>query len=254
MVNRMRFSDEILMAYADGELDEETRRAIEAAMESDPEIARQIERHRNVRRQLSDAFGGVLDEPAPDRLIDAAKSAPAPSNIADLPAASARRTTARRRWSLPAWTAIAASVLLGVVVGRLFLHSPESELVATSDGRLIAAGPLAAALSNQIGGAPPTDSRIAIAATFRSKAGAYCRAFTANAAESFAGVACRDADQWRVHTLTRSAARTAGDAYRMAGGELPPIVLQTIESMMVGDALDALEESAARDRGWREEK
>jgi hypothetical protein len=31
-------------------------------------------------------------------------------------------------------------------------------------------------------------------------------------------------------------------------------VLQTVESMMVGDALDALEESAARERGWREEK
>jgi anti-sigma factor RsiW len=220
MVNRMKLSDETLMAYADGELDEETRRAVETAIENDPEIARQIERHRNVRRQLSDAFGGVLEEPVPDRLIEAAKSAPAPSSIADLSAAaSAKRAAARRRWSLPEWSAIAASVLLGVIVGRTVLQSPESELVATNDARLVAAGPLADALSNQVGGAPLSDSRVAIAATFRSKAGAYCRAFTTSAAEAFAGVACREADQWRVHTLTRSAPRTAGDAYRMAGGE-----------------------------------
>jgi hypothetical protein len=254
MVNPMKFPDETLMAYADGELDEPTRRTIEAAMESDPEIAKAVERHRKMRKELSVAFGGVLDEPAPDRLIDTAKSAPAHRSVADFPAASAAKqaAAARRRWSAPQWAAIAASVLLGVVVGRTALQTPESDLVAMSKGRLVAAGSLANALSNQAGGAAPSDSRIAIPATFRSKGGAYCRAFTANAPEPVAGVACREADQWRVHTLTRGGARAAGGSYRMAGAELPSIVLQTVESMMVGEALDAQQESAARERGWRD--
>ena len=37
----------------------------------------------------------------------------------------------------------------------------------------------------------------------------------------------------------------------MASAELPSIVLQTVESMMVGNAFDAQQESAARDRGWK---
>jgi negative regulator of sigma E activity len=255
MVNPMKFPDEMLMAYADGELDAETRRAIEAAMENDPEIARQVERHRSMRKELGAAFGGVLDERIPDRLIDAAKSAPARSNVADFSAARAAKqaAAARRRWSLPQWIAIAASVLLGVIVGRTALQPPESDLVAMKTGQLVAAGSLANALSNQVGGVPSSDSRVAIAATFRSKAGVYCRAFTASAPEPVAGVACREADQWRVHTLTRGGAKTAGEPYRMAGAELPSIVLQTVESMMVGDALDAPQESAARERGWRAE-
>jgi anti-sigma factor RsiW len=248
----MNFPDEMLMAYADGELDEETRRAIETAMEEDPELAKRIERHRNLRAKLGAAFGGVLNEPVPDRLIDAAKAAPAHGVVVDLPAASAAKQTgaARRRWALPEWTAIAASVLLGVVVGRTALQTPESDLVAMSDGQLVAAGSLADALSNQLSGAP--SNPITIAATFRSKGGAYCRAFTASSPEAVAGVACRRADQWQVHTLTRGGGKTAGDAYRMAGSELPWMVLQTVESMRVGDALDAQQESAAREHGWRE--
>ena len=42
----MRFSDEMLMAYADGELDLVARAEIEAAMAKDPAVARAVERHR----------------------------------------------------------------------------------------------------------------------------------------------------------------------------------------------------------------
>lgn len=73
----MKFSQETLMAYADGELDAGTRRAIETAMATDPQIAAQVERYRNQRALLGAAFGGVLDEPVPDRLLEAAQSSPA---------------------------------------------------------------------------------------------------------------------------------------------------------------------------------
>ena len=38
----MKFSQETLMAYADGELDEQTRREIEAEMAADPQVAREV--------------------------------------------------------------------------------------------------------------------------------------------------------------------------------------------------------------------
>ncbi|MGH8239661.1 MAG: anti-sigma factor family protein, partial [Steroidobacteraceae bacterium] len=62
----MKFPPETLMAYADGELEVETRRAIEAEMAIDPEVAQEVERHRAMRTEVGGAFAGVLDEPVPD--------------------------------------------------------------------------------------------------------------------------------------------------------------------------------------------
>ena len=52
----MTFSEETLIAYADGELDAATRAALEAALASDPQLAQRIERHRALRARprLSD--------------------------------------------------------------------------------------------------------------------------------------------------------------------------------------------------------
>ena len=79
----MQFSDEILMAYADGEVDADTRLQIEAAMTLDPTLAERIDKHRRLRTDLGAAFGGVLDEPIPARLLDAA-GAPRAANSASI--------------------------------------------------------------------------------------------------------------------------------------------------------------------------
>ena len=64
----MRFSDETLMAYADGELDPQERAAIEEAMRDDPAIANAVANHRALRADVAAAFAGILDEPVPARL------------------------------------------------------------------------------------------------------------------------------------------------------------------------------------------
>lgn len=249
----MKFSEETLMAYADGELDESTQSAVEEAMRSDPALAERIERHRALRAQLGAAYDGVLDQPVPQRLLDAARGS-APASVTDLAAArAARREKAPQRpWAWKEWTAIAASVLLGVFIGRAALVSPGQNWVLMSEAGLVAAGPLAAALSQQLSGAQPDDARVAIAATFRADSGEYCRAFTAGGPERLAGLACRSGRTWRVHTLTRGGAASADEGYRMAGSALPPLVLQAAETMRVAEALDAAQEAAARERGWRD--
>ena len=63
-------------AYADNELDSQTRAAVETAMVADPELARRVTQHKALRKQLRAAFDNVLDEPPPQRLIDAVRSAP----------------------------------------------------------------------------------------------------------------------------------------------------------------------------------
>lgn len=248
----MQFPDEILMAYADGEVDADTRRRIEAAMASDPTIAERVARHRALRAELGAAFGGVLDEAVPSRLLDAANSSPAslrPATVADLNAARAAKSggTKSGGWSWPEWTAIAASLLIGVFAGRSALQPEPSEIFATTARGIVASGYLATALNDHPSGTP-TDSAARIILSFRSKGGDYCRSFDAGMT---AGFACREDNEWRVRALSQSAANIAASGeYRMAGSELPPAILTAIDDVMEGEALDGEQERAARQRGW----
>jgi uncharacterized protein YaiL (DUF2058 family) len=69
----MSFSDETLMAYADGELEPAARAEVESAMRGDPEVAARVARHQALRTDVFAAFAPVLDEPVPARLSAAAK-------------------------------------------------------------------------------------------------------------------------------------------------------------------------------------
>ena len=53
----MKYDDETLMAFADGELDEARRAEIAAALDQDPSLAQRVERHRALRARVVDAFG-----------------------------------------------------------------------------------------------------------------------------------------------------------------------------------------------------
>lgn len=238
----MKFSPETLMAYADGELEAEMRRAIEAEMAVDPQVAQEIERHRAMRTNVSGAFAGVLDEPVPDRLLRAAKKTPASTD-----------QQPRRQWSWPEWTSIAASLLLGILAGRALLPQADGQrglITAGLDGRVIASGALAQALSEQLSSQDGRD--IDIGLSFRTKSGEYCRTFGARAANPVVGFACRDAEVWRVDMLSTAPRAQSGGAYRMAGTQLPAPVVQAIAARMQGEALDADEEAIARQRRWRE--
>jgi Putative zinc-finger len=232
----MKFSQEVLMAYADGELDAETRAAVEAAMAEDPAIAAEIARHRALRDRLRGAFAGVTDEIVPSRLIHAANTAP-----------TAAKPATRVRWSWPEWTSIAASLLIGVIGGRALLQSGSSNLIATDAGHVIAAGALASALSTEISGAPDMIDRVKVGLSYRAKDGNYCRTF-ALPKESSAGVACRDAQQWQILALARDEA-TGSTEYRQAAS-MPPAIAALVEDTIEGEALDAEQEAVARGRDW----
>jgi Predicted transmembrane transcriptional regulator (anti-sigma factor) len=233
----MKFPPEILMAYADGELDAETRRAIEAEMAVDPQLAQEIERHRALRAEVGGAFARVLEEPVPDRLLRAAT----------------KKTQTRRQWSWPEWTSIAASLLIGVLAGRALLPQQDraSEMiVAELDGRVIAGGALAQALSEQL--SSQDGATVDIGLSFRAKSGEYCRTFGTRGADPVAGFACREAEVWRIEMLSTSPRTDSGGDYRMASTQLPAPIVQAIAARMQGEALDADEEAIARQRRWRD--
>jgi hypothetical protein len=256
----MSITDETLMAYADGELDEAARADIERAMRSDPALVARVAQHQALRSDVFAAFAPIADEPVPPSLLAAAL----PGKVSDLGAARAARSEGRRRWAWPEWGAIAASLSVGVLVGSLVLGggvrsgggpgagagagAVGNELAALrgAEGTPVAQGRLAEALSTQLAGAAQKDG-VKIGVTFASIDGQLCRSFVAG--ES-AGLACRSGEQWKLAVLTEVAKGAPGE-YQQAGSAMPAVVLEAIDARIAGPALDAQAEQAARQRGWQ---
>ncbi|MDL2357988.1 MAG: hypothetical protein QFF03_22280 [Pseudomonadota bacterium] len=247
----MRFTDETLMAYADGELDEPTRSAVERAIRADPVLAAKVRRHAALRHDVFQAFAHTLDEPVPPRLMPVGHSA----KVVQLDAVRAARkhvVEVPRRWSWPEWGAIAATLVVGVLVGSMGLRSLQGETQLASSigshGVLTARGPLDAALTHQLASAPPASAGVRIGVSFVARDGQYCRSFAMAAAS---GLACRSGGEWTIPVLAQGAAADAGaQTYRQAGSTMAPAVLEAIDARAQGASLDAKAEQAAAQRGW----
>jgi hypothetical protein len=245
----MKFSDEMLMAYADGELDLVSRAEIEAAMAEDPEIARIIERHRALATRVQSAYRGVLEEPVPAKLASLAAE-PVTAPVIDLASKRAAQAQARAqtsRWRLPQWSALAASVALGVMVGVLMMRGDQALYEETADG-LIAGGELDAALTRQLAGSLGT-GKARVGISFRHHDGAYCRTFHLQQQAPLAGLACRHGEQWELEVLA-AAQPHVGELQPAAA--MPMAVLQAVDAAIDGDPFNAAAEIAARDAGWQQ--
>lgn len=88
---RYEIDETELHAWIDGQLDPDRARAVEAAVGADTELAARMQAYADQNRELRALFGGVVDEPLPERLRTA--------NIAS--------RYSRRRWLAP----LAASII-----------------------------------------------------------------------------------------------------------------------------------------------
>jgi hypothetical protein len=242
----MEITDELLMAYADGELDEETRVQVALALTQDSSLAERVQQHRRLRAQLNDAFAPVLDEPIPDRLTSAVE-APVRTGgtVVELDSFRQAKNGPERQWAWPQWSAIAASLIVGVLIGRMADRTNEANVVARGDS-LVASGALARALDSKLSN---EEGEQLIGMSFRSTDGEYCRSFTSRGEASIAGLACRLDDAWRVRVLSQ--ASSGETPYRTAGSALPPAVLAEIDAAMSGEPLTVEEEKVVRERKWQ---
>lgn len=243
----MNISEEVLMAYADGELEPTQRAEVEQAMRADPAVAEAVERHRALRADVFAAFAGVLDEPVPERLQPGAAAANH-VRVDALLAAGARPLPAR--WSWPQWGGMAAALVVGIFVGALGIRAGgSSATVARVDGALVAQGVLAKALSQQLASDQSQDAAVKLGVSFAAKDGSYCRSFMMG---SSGGLACRRGGTWHVPVLAEAESEQVG-AYRQAGSAMPPAVLDAIDARIAGRTLDAAAERSAREQGWEQQ-
>ncbi|GAB2669062.1 anti-sigma factor [Arenimonas aestuarii] len=240
----MKPTDDMLMAYVDGELDPDGVARVEAAMAADPDVAATVAAALALRARLREAFDPVLDEPVPAHLLTIAREGPvsAGATVHALPA------PARRRWAWPEWTAMAAALALGIALSQLALRPAAGPFDAGAGG-LVAGGALAESLESSLAADPVGNVRVGL--SFRSRDGGYCRSFRLEGDRDLSGLACRDGrGNWQVPVLVGSDPGLRGEL-RQATGALPAAVVSEVEERMSGEPLDAGQERAARDAGWR---
>jgi hypothetical protein len=218
-------------------------------MAKDPELARRVAQHKALRGKLRVVFDKTLEEPVPQRLIDTARGVPSvrrEGNVIPL----RRKAPARRAW--PQWVGLAASLVVGVIIGQALLRGSQSgPITAERDGRLKAKGVLAQALSEQLAGAQPEQSPVRIGVSFKAKNGGYCRTFNLHDSTALAGLACRDHNEWYVQALAQTAAAESGSStYRQAAAEIPKSVMAAVDDNIAGEPLDTHAEQLARDKSW----
>ena len=228
----MSVTPERLAAYADGELDEATARAVEAEIERSPELQARLAAHRALKATLVEHFAPIVAQPVPEGLRRALADGAAGGQVVDFSAARDRRARKLPRWTWIAVPALAASLVLG-----LFAFG-----VRPSQG--YAEGQLADALETQLVASQSRDAPVRILLSFENAEGQFCRGFS-GAAE--AGIACRDERGWRLRERVDGGGSQTTE-YRQAGSAE---VLALAQEMAVGPALDAAGERKAARQNWR---
>jgi anti-sigma factor RsiW len=114
-----KHSDEALVAYLDGELEDAERLNLEASIDSDPELRDRLAALAQSADLVRSAFADIVDEPVPERLIAAARGEAAADSRGAAQILFFRRPQ-RHAWPAPSRWQIgyaAAAALMGLVVG-----------------------------------------------------------------------------------------------------------------------------------------
>ena len=248
-----RLTDEILMAYADGELDRETAERVAEAAAGDREIEARIAAFRQSRGVAREALLEAADEPVPAALEasinamirdDEQASEDAPATVVPFSAPGPARPSPALRWGLAlAATLAAVAIGLGGYVAGIAQRGSDT---GTIEMAAAIEADLAAAL-NQVptGGERvlPSGTFHAIA-SFQSAKRGLCREFDLyrpTQGTTVLAVACAREGAWE--TVFAVAMPSAVDAYKPASSVAAlEAYLETIEA---GSALTAEDEGAA---------
>lgn len=233
MTREPHISDEMLIAYLDGELDEAGMAAVDAALGADPALVDRLEAHAALAERVRAAYAAVLDEPVPAAL---AKLVPPSGTSKVVSLADHRKPTPNYAW----WGAVAATLVVGVMLFGRGLAGGDPV-----GAEMVARGELARALTFQASAERNSDVQIGL--TFKDGAGRYCRTF---AMEQLSGLACRENRAWKVEVAARQPATTKTQ-FRQAASETAAPVLSRVDELIAGEALDADQEKKALAAGWR---
>lgn len=241
------YSDETVMRYVDGELDDAASADIEAALASDAQLAGRVALFAETRLAARDAMRPVLEEPMPPQLRSAieAMAAKAIAGRDALPSSIPPQKSAGRRLLVPAndWMRVAAAACVAAIFGGAagYLAGGNSAPTGLSVADVDRAELAAALLSVPTGGESALaagDGRFRAIASFRDQNETLCREFEVDLPDRSAviSVACHEGKDWAVRFAVRAGGNDAGyapasssetlDAYLTAIGAGQPLTAE----------------------------
>ena len=255
-------TDEVLMAYADGELSESDRRQLKAQLESQPELAERLRVFEDTRRPLLELFAQKAAEPVPEHIVSLVQTSPTFDGARGSPAhggfSQRMRTLVaklREPFALPQF-ALAGTVAALVVGGSVvyFAGFAGPDLHKAGSPLAVALDTVPSSSSSLLGG----DGAIFKSKlTFQSRAGEYCREFLAGQPKGTGqnGVACREKNgDWRMEASAPTKIRADGSEVKTAFEKSTRAdVDAALDRLMDQPAFDAEDESALIKNGWREQ-
>lgn len=250
-------SDETLMAYADGCLDDAMRQRISAALETDPALRQRLEPFIITGPGLAELFSEPLSEPVPARLLRTVLTYEPQVRIGLWD--RILQVLQPQHWN-PAFAAACASCLVLGASTAWLARAPgnpgNQNPIAVSSGEITAAGVLRTALETSPGNTPITAAGTTARPklTFASQDG-WCREYDLAMAPgtTFAGVACRRSDgTWRIeaHAPAETASAAASDVSPAAKAEPPASVEGAVDRLRTADVLTGAEEQVVIRNGW----
>ena len=267
-------TDETLVAFADGQLDEAVAEEIRLRLRADPALRARVRRFEESAGLLAAAFAGYPSDATPAHLVGMVRAH----------GRRARRTLAGP-WRVRSWTrapvalsvprlALAASlvltagVLLGVMADR-WMGAGDGPVLAVLDGaeawqRGLDVTPSGGTFPVSVT-AQPAAREFEVAWTFVDTRERYCRAFTSREAGAggrrlVRGIACRTpAGRWASEMIVLGGqgrdvpdpGTRSGDGYTPAAG-VPADTLELLtEQMMAASPMPPERERELIRRAWR---
>ena len=248
--------DELIMAYADGQVSPEERAWLESILAVDQAVRTRLDVYVATGPGQFSAFDAMLTAPIPERLIAAVNGTRTAAQ-----AAAPRRSLLDRIFPngfglMPA-VGYAAALALGVGIGSAMLSSPNTKaplIVADREG-FIASGELQVALDTQVSGDKKrvSEGDIRPVLTVRDGDGRVCRHYEiVQRRKGPQGLACRERDgKWRITVLTGGeGSATARNASQGGSDVLDGVIDTAIKSMPAHSELTGAEEAYLIQQGW----
>lgn len=241
-------TDDMLMAYADGELEAAEQARLSPLIDADPALRLRLRRFERTGRVLSGAFQ-AQERPIPAALLRQPSGTPRSRRERLVAALEAIRLP-----SMPQLAAGAAVLMLVFAAGRLSRDggAPRDDFIA-GNGVLTAGAALHQRLETTASvGGEADRATPRVLQSFRTADGQFCREYALGGSGG-RGVACRRADgAWTIALhVEGGAAPSSGGVYAPAGGATQQVIDGFVHSIMDGDPLAAPEERAAIERQWR---
>lgn len=221
-MSELHLTDEILMAFADGELDEPVAAAVARVMAQDPAVARKIVEFQQSRRLTRSVFASNLVPDVPNELRAVISAQIEAYEMASAAGNRPQPAETKRIWPSglsPMKMALAASLAAVAVASGYFIgrqSQPDPGRIAHLEDPLVLKE-LSRLESGREVELPV--GRLRVVSTYRLPNEALCREFRLQSASTTAGaVACRT-DEWKVTFALTEPAKGA-EYVPSSGGDL----------------------------------